>query len=604
MDEEKKLAESLKNFINNAKLQFPEDTRLNAISAMNDSPQGTLSRIVGWANSNKVGLPIDLKVFLKHGPYFPGLSRQENTGFAIRGQSKSRQSPHDDGALIKKKPPAVRFYLALKNKAIEDLSNNRESLEYLQLKGLSKKEVFDKWYKEKTALGKPLTDEETQLYKESEGYKKKVKDTSDQAFAKKHREEIRGLIDKEISTIYEKDKDGEINDPALKELKKIISEKDGKYTLKAVEKFNEIFPQKAIAYSEDVPEIRQVLSEARKEELFSPPIILSSSSESGDDNYSSGDGDSSENEDNSIYPQNAQDEGSNDQDQDSSSSGRNRDRGKKEQKATKKAARREAKLGKKGGKKGLMKLGKGALQIATKIPPQVWVVIIVLIVLLVLILLLFGPLDDSLNNGGVSILKTADKEAVDNPPDDPAYSLSLIHISEPTRRTPISYAGETQAVTVTDPIPKNALFISASDKPTLKDAQGNTIKDPSQYNLVSQVEWFISAYGEDVAPDDILNYTYKKAAGVSGGQASPSTNFTFDQDKFSSYGFPTPLDGFSCKGCPPSNPTSEQISRWKTDIMPYVPSVSEELNIDMGIIGMWILYEQNPSVSVSYTHLT
>ena len=40
--------------------------------------------------------------------------------------------------------------------------------------------------------------------------------------------------------------------------------------------------------------------------------------------------------------------------------------------------------------------------------------------------------------------------------------------------------------------------------------------------------------------------------------------------------------------------------KWKNDVMPYAVQVSQMTGVDIGIIGMWVLYEQNSSFFFSH----
>lgn len=400
----------------------------------------------------------------------------------------------------KKSPtPAERFKKVLEDEFVNKQSNGRISEDYLKEKELSEKEVFEQWYKENTTLGKKNpSEQETKTYKESEEFKTKVAKETDRRYKEKFAAEITGFIAIEKSRIY----DNHTNDPVVKELGKILSEAEGengegaqKTKKKSLDDFYGIFPQKTIAYSNDIPEIRQYLTEAKKED-FSAPIIMSSPDL--EDDYSSEDSENNESENNSTYSPDTQDESEDDQSQRSSSSGRSRGRGKKETEETAKRAERKAerRAARKVGKSGVKKIGqKIASQVGQKAVMalgaatwEIWAIILAIILLLFLLFFLIDQLNNQ-SGGFVSISKTADKEAVDNPPADSAYLTALSTPQDITYTITVSYSENVQSVTVTDPIPENAILVSANNNAEFLDTDGNPTTDK---NLAKTVTWTIS----------------------------------------------------------------------------------------------------------------
>ena len=439
--------------------------------------------------------------------------------------------------LVKKKvppTPAERYKKAIEDEFIEKQSNERTSKDYLKEKELSEKEVFNQWYKENTKLfgKKSPSVEESAAYKESEEFKKKVAENADRRYKERFSAEITSFITIEKYKIY----DDPNEDPVLKEFKKILAEaekqptEDAKKTKEAaLRDISESYQQKALSYSNDVPEIQTFLTGANKESLLSPSIISSAAENNSEANTTS-----------DQYLDNQREENQEPSQEDSRSSSSNQQRrdSRRERKKSstpsthspkspKKSPFKNSKAGKKAleniGKKILSQIGQKAVVAFGAATWEVWAVILLIIGLLFLFLFLLDEVEETYHQGGtIYISKSADKEAVVNPPADPNYLTALSTPQDITYTISVSFSQEADAITVTDPIPENALFVSASDNPVLKDAQGNTIKDPSQYSLVSKVEWFISAYGDSASPDDILNYTYKKAAGVTGGKATES----------------------------------------------------------------------------------
>ncbi len=198
--------------------------------------------------------------------------------------------------------------------------------------------------------------------------------------------------------------------------------------------------------------------------------------------------------------------------------------------------------------------------------PVGWVIlaVIIFIIILVLILLIFGAGDyqSRLGIGGnpvVNISKTVNKESVPNPIAGSADSDITFTIN-------VSYSGNPSQITITDPIPDNAEFVSADNNPTLFDANGNQTTNTS---LTKTVKW-----------------TLESNANQSSSISGQTTSASFDQKKFESYGFPAPNN---------PNPKifdEEILKRWK-QVMPQAVIASEKLGVDIGILGWWIWTESN-----------
>ncbi|MFH1186641.1 MAG: N-acetylmuramoyl-L-alanine amidase [Candidatus Levyibacteriota bacterium] len=465
-------------------------------------PEKAKLELYKWEKSSNIKLPDHITLLieqeLQQGKEVS--SRDNNENQKKKNSKDSKNQPYNDGAYIAKDPtPAERYRKAIVNKFIRKQSNERTSKDYLEEKTVSEKDVFDKWYEENTRLGKTkFSEEEVKAYKESEEFKKKLISIVDEKYKKKFEGEIAAFIIAEKSRIYENPNE----DPVIKEYKKILAEANKKSPEEAekIKKeaskiLHEEFTQKTLSYSKDLPEIKEYLIKVNKEILVAPSIIMPSSVFE-EESYSS---EPFENDNNNeeVFPyfQGNQSEPENEPDKSGNQSSSNRPsrpnrRTIREINPEKNVARRAAGRTRGKGQKALLRFGRVAVQVVSKIPPHVWIVIIALIILVILIFMLFGLFDDPLENGGVyNISKSADKEAVANPPDDLNYLTALSTPQDITYTITVSYSGKAQSVTVTDPIPENAILVSADNDAEFLDENGNIITDK---NLARTVTWTIT----------------------------------------------------------------------------------------------------------------
>jgi len=524
------------------------------------------------------------------------LERENERNANPKKTKKSEDKSRPPKKLEKKLPPNVRFYKAIKDHIIEQHSGGRTSDEYLQLKEMSEKEIFDKWYKKQTALGKTPTEEEIQKYKQDEDYKKKIQEGTDEAYFKKYKGEIRGLIHEEQSRIYDKDKNDYKNDPVYKELKKIKAEGDVGYYNQALESYTNNFHQKAISYSfavddDVITDSSNMLTRAEESPRVAPPVTPSVEEMEElpsipSSSYDSPSGGSNSGGYSGITPIAQPEQQYNDDNSQSSSPGRSSqsssgnnnlrsryDKAKKFLRGNKGAGKAE--------EKAVAKIGqKLALQLGSKLAPLMaspwfWIVLLIILLLLLILFLLLGVFDDQSGNL-VSITKSRDKEFVDNPPADAGYATALSTPQDITYTLNVSYSDQTQSITVTDPIPENAIFVSADNnaEPT-KDGNGN----------VTSVRWTITPSGSS-APSSATSASasISGSTSISTTSQGPTSSFVFDAAKFSGYGFPAPQDPN------PAKLSGNDLARWKT-MMPYAVIASQKTGVDVGILGMWAWIE-------------
>jgi len=544
-----------------------------------------------FANSLKNDPPVEDYLFEKAKE---NLERENERNANPKKIKKSEDKSRPPKKLEKKPPPNARFYKAIKNHIIEQHSGGRVSDEYLQLKGMSEKEIFDKWYKEQTALGKTPTEEEIQKYKLNEDYQKKIQETADDAYFKKYKGEIRRLIHEEQSRIYDKDKNDYKNDPVYKELKKIKAEGDAEYYKQALESYTNNFHQKAISYSSAVDDdviidTSNMLTRAEETPLIAPPATRSVG---GIDASSGGliSGDY-----NGMAPiaqpeqqyndYNSQNSSPGQSSQSSSSSNNLRSRYNKAKnflRGNKGTGKAEEKAVAKIGQKIVSQIGqKAIIGLLGAISWEVWAVIIGIILLLLLILFLLTGVFDDQSGNLVSITKSVDKEAVDNPPTDAGYLNPATPTPQDITYTiNVSYSGQAQLITVTDPIDENAFVVSADNNPTYLDAAGTQTTD---LKLARTVVWTITPSGSSAPISSTSTSTTPQ---------TPTNSFVFDAAKFSEYGFPAPQNPN------PAKLSGNDLARWKT-MMSYAVKASQVTCqgqdqgkcVDVGIIGMWAWIE-------------
>lgn len=187
---------------------------------------------------------------------------------------------------------------------------------------------------------------------------------------------------------------------------------------------------------------------------------------------------------------------------------------------------------------------------------EVWLVIIIILVILLLILLIIMGLS-SMGSDSIIVSKVADKQEVPNPVEgstesDITYTISV--------------SGNASSATIVDPIPQNALFVSATGNYELaKDASGN----------IKEVRWRVSSQAT------------ASQSSSSAQVATPAANqkFTFDPAKFRQYGFPNPTT--------PTVMSSSVKNRWQKYMMPHAVKASSLLGIDIGWVGMWAWVEDS-----------
>ena len=150
------------------------------------------------------------------------------------------------------------------------------------------------------------------------------------------------------------------------------------------------------------------------------------------------------------------------------------------------------------GKKGAGQAARTAITALAGLGWEVWAIIIGAIILIILIILIFHIVLSQNQGGTLTLTKTADKTEVPNPvanstASDINYTLN------------VSYDGTFQQIIIDDPIPNNAIFVSADNNPVLLDASGNPTTNPT---LVKTATWTLAGNGN---------------AGTGGGGALPST---------------------------------------------------------------------------------
>ncbi|MCL4354885.1 M15 family metallopeptidase [Patescibacteria group bacterium] len=476
-----------------------------------------------------------------------------------KNHREQTHAPH-----VEKKPVPIdpeRFNKAIKKEVVNKMTNGRTSDEYR----LSEKAVFEDWIKDQK--NKKLTPEE---YKETQEYKDKV----DEHFANTHREDFDKNFAAEKTKVYLNPND----DPVIKEYKKMLVENrdqqdnDSNNQNKASARqsirqtFKEQFKEKAEGYQiSETPEALEISDPNIIEGNFrvindmpageSIPVESSFSPEAPVQNISQ--------EVPRIHtrsiPQTpraaASEEGgfmTRGINFFNSFPGKNFLKFGRFGAGGGGAAAGGAAAG--GGEATVV--AGGAVAAAGGGEVAIIIIIIILIIVLLVLLIIFGSklLRDSAKSY-VTITKSVDKTEVPNP--QPGSTLS-----DMTFTINVSYPGTFNKLNIADPIPQNAEFVSATGNYTLdQDSSGN----------VTNVKWTIPGTAN---------------SSLTAVDAGAQAGFSFDEAKFKSYGFPTPQQ----EALPQSG-----LNMWKTYIMKHAAKAAQITGTDIGIIGMWPIYEGNPS---------
>lgn len=376
--------------------------------------------------------------------------------------------------------PAERLSRAIKRDVVNKLSEGGTSEAYR----LSEKAVFEEWVKSKRS--KKTTLEE---YKKTDEYQNKV----DALFEKKMPQEVKAGILEEKARTYLNPND----DPAIKEYKKMLAElqKDKeKYKIpdKIYEKRKNILRNIFIGELETKAGTYGLIPVAGQEQIATRDVQQepTSSTETNTEqveppdqpNFSQGQ------ESEPLSPTELRQPSSGPPPATPTPSSPPGGGG-----GLPRMGNPLGNLGKNFGNMGnnLQKLEKVAKLAKTVAGAKEKIIILLIIFALILVFLIISYIVNLFQDEKALIIsKSADKTEVANPKPNSTDSDITYTIS-------VSYSANQGQIVISDPIPDNAVFVSASDNPELLDEDGNPTTDN---NLVRDVRWTLQGGGDGGVP--------------------------------------------------------------------------------------------------------
>ncbi|OGH10132.1 MAG: hypothetical protein A2152_01935 [Candidatus Levybacteria bacterium RBG_16_35_6] len=219
---------------------------------------------------------------------------------------------------------------------------------------------------------------------------------------------------------------------------------------------------------------------------------------------------------------------------------------------------------------GVRALGSAAVSVLCGLGWPFWLAVAIILLIIILCIVLVGGGGgggEESSNSSIQISKSV------VPSEVPNLDLNNPSASQFTYTINVSYDPQGKQLVVEDPIPANADFVSADGNAMLVDEQGNETTDSSKIKFVVWTS-IKGGLSETVATES--------------GQSIVGTNLIFDEQKFIGYGFPRP-----------QSPNPVSFSSTQLDLLKNFLGVAaipaQDTGVDVGILGMWPLYESIPS---------